>query len=129
MPPCEHSRETRQQTLWKFYLSMYLSMYLPINLSIYLSIMCAYTHMHVCVSVYMCVCIHTLAHMHTFGFHGNLWSNSKCLFRQMLCLILMWGGTTQRRGGRREGRALVSVGGPDLQARKEFGSLVIFLLD
>lgn len=71
--------------------------------------------------------MHTLAHMHTFSFLRNLWNNSKCLSRQMLCLLLMWEGP-QRRGGR-EGRVPESVGGPDPPARKAFGLLGIFLLD
>lgn len=38
-------------------------------------------------------------------------------------------GRIHGEDGRREGRALVSVGGPDPQARKEFGSFGVFLLD
>lgn len=39
------------------------------------------------------------------------------------------GGSPRRRGRRGEGRALVSVGGPDPQAGKEFGPFDIFSLD
>ena len=39
------------------------------------------------------------------------------------------GSIHREEDGRGEGRALVSVGGPDPQARKEFGSFGVFLLD
>lgn len=77
--------------------------------------------------MFACVPVYTLGHMHTFGLLGNLCSSP--VVQADAVLTANMGGSRERRVGRGEGRALVSVGGPDPQARKEFGSFDIFLLD
>lgn len=81
--------------------------------------------MHMCLYVRLCRHLHTCIHLVSMG-------TSEVVQTPVpadAVLTTNVGGSPERRCGRGEGRALVSVGGPDPQAREEFGSFDIFLLD